>query len=80
MDIQKIITDLVSKLTGNADLIKQFKLDPAEIIKKLTGQTVNADQLKEIVAGVTKALGGNLGDVVSGGKGFLAKLKSFFGA
>ena len=80
MDIQKIISDMVSKLTGHSDLIKQFTSDPGALIKKLTGQTVNADQLKEIVAGVTKALGGNLGDVVSGGKGFLAKLKSFFGA
>ena len=80
MDIQKVISEVVSKLTGNSDLIKKFTADPAAIIKQLTGFIANADQLKEIVAGVTKALGGNLGDVVSGGKGFLAKLKSFFGA
>jgi len=79
MDIQKIITDLVGQLTGNNDLISKFTSDPAALIKKLTGFEVNADQVKEIVAGVTSALGGNLGDAVSEGKGLLDKIKGFFG-
>ena len=33
MDIQKIITDLVGKLTGNKDLISKFTSDPLSIIK-----------------------------------------------
>ena len=79
MDIQKIISDIVAKVTGNNDLIKQFKDNPAALIKKLTGFEVDAKQLKEIVAGVTKALGGNLDSAVSQGKGLLAKIKSLFG-
>ena len=79
MDIQKIISDLVSKLTGNSDLIKQFTSDPGSLIKKLTGFEVNADQLKEIVAGVTKLLGNSAGEAVEQGKGILDKLKGLFG-
>ena len=55
MDIQKIISDIVAKVTGNGDLIKKFTSDPAGMIKELTGFEVNADQLKEIVSGVTGA-------------------------
>jgi len=79
MDIQKLISDIVAKVTGNSDLIKKFTSDPAAIIKQLTGFEVNADQLKEIVSGVTKALGNNVGDVVKEGTGLLGKIKGFFG-
>jgi len=79
MDIQKIISDMVSKLTGHSDLIKQFTSDPGALIKKLTGFDVNADQLKEIVAGVTKMLGNGAGEAVEQGKGILNKLKSLLG-
>ena len=79
MDIQKIISDIVSKVTGNSDLIKKFTSDPAAIIKELTGFEVNADQLKEIVSGVTKAIGVNADDVLKEGKGILDKVKGIFG-
>lgn len=79
MDIQKVILEVVSKLTGNSDLIKKFTVDPAAIIKQLTGFIANADQLKEIVAGVSKALGIDAGKALEQGKGLLAKLKSLFG-
>ena len=79
MDIQKIISDIISKVTGNNDLIQKFTSDPAALIKQLTGFEVNADQLKEIVSGVTKALGGNVGEAVKEGKGLLDKIKGFFG-
>ncbi len=79
MDIQKVISELVGKLTGNKDLIGKFTADPGAIIKQLTGLVANQDQIKQMVAGVTKALGINANDIVSGSKGFLAKLKSFFG-
>ncbi len=79
MDIQKMISDIVAKLTGNSDLIKKFTSNPAAIIKELTGFEVDAGQLKEIVAGVTKALGTNAGEVLKEGKGILDKIKGFFG-
>ena len=78
MDIQKIISDIVAKVTGNSDLIKKFTADPAKMIKELTGFEVNTDQVKEIVAGVTKALGSSAGEVVKQSAGFLAKIKAFF--
>ena len=37
MDIQKIIKDLVAKLTGNKDLISKFTADPISAIKDLLG-------------------------------------------
>ena len=79
MDIQKIISDLVAKVTGNNDLIKKLTSDPASTIKELTGLDVDASQIKEIIDGVTKALGDNAGDIVKEGKGLLDKVKSIFG-
>lgn len=79
MDIQKIISDIAAKLTGNSDLIKNFTSDPAAIIKQLTGFEVNADQLKEIVAGVTSALGIKADDLLKNGMGILDKVKGIFG-
>ena len=79
MDIQKIISELVVKLTGKNDLIAKFTSDPGKIIKDLTGFDVSADQIKEIVAGVSKALGIDAGKALEQGKGLLAKLKSLFG-
>ncbi len=79
MDIQKMINDLVSKVTGNSDLFEKLTSDPAATIKELTGFDVNADQIKEIINGVTKALGENAGDVLKEGKGLLDKVKNLFG-
>lgn len=79
MDIQKMISEIVSKVTGNTDLIKKFTSDPAAVIKELLGIDVNADQIKEIVAGVTSALGDNASDAIKEGMGLLDKVKSFFG-
>ncbi len=79
MDIQKIISDLVSKLTGNNDLIAKFTSDPGALIKQLTGFEVNADQITEIVAGVTEKLGINADDALKQGKGLIDKIKGIFG-
>ena len=51
MDIQKIIGDLVSKLTGNKDLIAQFTKDPLGAIKELLGIDLDKDQLDAVVKG-----------------------------
>ncbi len=78
MDIQKIISDVVAKLTGNSDLISKFTSDPGAIIKQITGLDISADQIREVVAGVTKALGIDAGDAVKQGKGILDKIKGIF--
>ncbi len=79
MDIQKMISDVVAKLTGNNDLIGKFTSDPAAIIKQLTGFEVNAEQLQAIVKGVTEKLGIDAGDILKEGKGLLDKIKGIFG-
>ena len=59
MDIQKIISDLVGKLTGNADLIAKFKSDPLAIVKDLLGIDLDPSMLDDVVKGVTGQLGGS---------------------
>ncbi len=79
MDIQKIISDVVAQLTGKKDLIDKFMADPAAAIKELTGLSVDAEQLIQIVKGVSEKLGIDADDVLKNGKGLLDKLKGFFG-
>ena len=79
MDLQKIISDLVSKLTGNKDLIAKFTADPLNAIKDLLGIDLDADQLAKVVKGVQSALGDSAGDALAEGKGLLDKIKGLFG-
>ena len=78
MDIQKIIKEVASKLTGNSDLVKKFTADPATIIKQLTGIEVSQDKIAEIVKGVKELLGSNLTDTLKDSKGILNKIKGLF--
>ena len=79
MDIQKIISDLVAKLTGNKDLIASFTKDPVKAIKDLLGIDIGSDQVSEIVKGVTSQLGDLTGDVAKEGGSFVKKILGFFG-
>lgn len=78
MDIQKIIGDLVSKLTGNNDLIAKFTKDPLSIVKNLLGIDLDPSQLAEVVKGVTGKLG-LPGDISKEATGILGKIKGLFG-
>ncbi len=79
MDIQKIISDLVGKLTGNKDLIAKFTSDPLTVIKDLLGIDLDVSQLGEVVKGVTGQLGDITGDAAKQAGGILSKIKSIFG-
>ena len=79
MDIQKIVSDLVSKLTGNKDLIAKFTADPLKAIKDLLGIDLDPSQLGDVVKGVTGQLGDITGDAAKQAGGILSKLKSIFG-
>ena len=79
MDIQKIISDLVSKLIGNKDLIAQFTSDPLKAIKDLLGIDLDPSQISEVVKGVTDQLGDITGDAAKEAGGVLDKIKSLFG-
>jgi len=79
LDIQKIISDLIGKLTGNKDLIEKFTSDPLSLIKDLLGIDLNPSQLAEVVKGVTEKLGDITGDAANEAGGIMNKLKNLFG-
>lgn len=79
MDIQKIISDLVAKLTGNKDLISKFTSNPLSVVKELLGIDLDASQIGEVVKGVTGQLGDITGDAAKQAGGILGKIKSIFG-
>ena len=76
MDIQKIISELVRKLTGNGDLIAKFKSDPLSVIKDVLGIDLDPAKLSQVVAGVTSQLGG---ETAKKAGGFLSRIKALFG-
>ena len=79
MDIQKIISDIVSKIGGNKDMISKFTANPAALIKELTGLEIDANQIQEIIKGVASRLGIDAADILKEGKGLLDKVKGLFG-
>ena len=78
MDIQKLIGDLVAKLTGNKDLIAKFTSNPLGMIKDLLGVDLDPSQLDDVVKGVTGQLGDITGDAAKQAGGILNKIKSLF--
>ena len=79
MDIQKIISDLVSKLTDNKELIAKFTADPLAAVKDLLGIDLNPSQLAEVVKGVTSRIDDLSGDAAKEAGGLLDKVKGLFG-
>ena len=78
MDIQKIINDVVAKLTGNPDLIKSFLSNPVQLLEKTFGIDLPDDQINQIIEGVKGKL--DLGNIdLKDATGLLGKLKGLFG-
>ena len=78
MDIQKIINDVVAKLTGNPDLIKQFLANPVQLLEKTFGIDLPDDQINQIIDGVKSKI--DLSNIdVKQAAGLLGKLKGMFG-
>ena len=77
MDIQKIITDVLNKLTNDKALKASFLKDPVKAIEKLTGLDLPDDQINAIIAGVKAKL--DVDDVAGKAKGILGTLSSLFG-
>ncbi len=77
MDIQKIISDIAKKISGNDTLIKSFTSDPIKAVKDLLGLDISADQIGEIVSGVTKLLGQSAAGKAK--NGLLDKIKGVLG-
>ena len=78
MDIQKLIGDLVAKLTGNKDLIAKFTSNPLGAIMDLLCIDLDPSQLDEVVKGVTGQLGDITGDAAKQAGGILSKIKNLF--
>ena len=75
MDIQKTITDLIAKITGDKNLLNKFKADPTSAVKSLLGNVdLSSGDLKSIVDGVTAKL--NLEGAAKEATGFLGKIKA----
>ncbi|MBQ3424114.1 MAG: hypothetical protein IJH38_02815 [Clostridia bacterium] len=78
MDIEKIIGEVVAKLTGNPDLIKSFLSNPVQLLEKTFGIDLPDDQINQIIEGVKGKL--DLGSIdVGQAAGLLGKLKGLFG-
>ena len=81
MDIQKIISDVVAKLMGNPDLIKQFLGNPVQLLEKTFGIDLPDDQINQVIEGVKGKLdlsNIDLGNVQKAA-GVLGKLKGILG-
>lgn len=78
MDIQKIIGDVVAKLTGNPELIKSFLANPVETLEKTFGIDLPDDQINQVIEGVKSKI--DLSKIDLGeAAGLLGKLKGLFG-
>ena len=78
MDIQKIIADVVAKLTGNPDLIKSFLSNPVELLEKTFGIDLPDDQINQVIDGVKGKLDLSNLDIKEAA-GILDKIKGLFG-
>ncbi len=76
-DIEKVASQIVSKLTGNSDLLSQFKKDPIGTVTKTLGIQIPEDKIKEVISLVTSKLGSEAAS--SGISGILGKIKGIFG-
>ena len=78
MDIQKIISDVVAKLTGNPELIKSFLANPVQTLEKTFGIDLPDDQINQVINGVKEKIDLSKFDAKDA-VGLLGKLKGLFG-
>ena len=78
MDIQKIISDVVAKLTGNPELIKNFLSDPVKVLEKTFGIDLPDEQINQVIEGVKGKIDLSKLDVKEAA-GLLGKLKGILG-
>ena len=78
MDIQKIIADVVARLTSNPDLIKSFISNPVQLLEKTFGIDLPDDQINKVIEGVKGQIDLSKFDVKEAA-GLLGKLKGILG-
>ena len=83
MDIQKIISDVIARLTSNPDLIKSFLSNPVQLLEKTFGIDLPDDQINQVIEGVKGQLDLSKIDLskidLKDAAGVLDKLKGFLG-
>lgn len=77
MDIQKIITEVLNKLSADKTLKDKFLKDPVKALEELTGIDLPDDQINAVIAGVKAKL--NVDDVTEKAKGVMGVLGGLFG-
>ena len=76
-NIEKYVSQVVEKLTGNKNLLEGFKKDPVGTVKKLLANlNLDDDLLKTIATAVKGKI--NLDDVAGKAGGILGMLKKLF--
>ena len=78
MDIQKIIADVVARLTSNPDLIKSFLSNPVQLLEKTFGIDLPDDQINKVIEGVKSQIDLSKFDPKDAA-GLLGKIKGIFG-
>ena len=78
MDIQKIIADVVARLTSNPDLIKSFLSNPVQLLEKTFGIDPPDDQINKVIEGVKNQIDLSKFDLKDAA-GLLGKIKGIFG-
>ncbi len=77
MDIQKIITDVLEKLTNDDGLKASFMDNPTKLLEKLVGIDLPDDKIDAIIKGIMAKL--NVDDLADKAKDVLGVLGGLFG-
>lgn len=77
MDIQKIITEVLEKLTENKDLRKAFDVDPVKVLEKTFNIDLPDDQVNAVIKAIKAKL--DLDDVADVAGKVLGGLSGLFG-
>lgn len=75
-DITKYAEQVISKITGNNEMISKFKSDPTKTVTDLLGIKLDDNIIQSIIKLVTSKL--DLGELTKKG-GLLDKIKKFLG-
>ena len=78
MDIQKIIGEVVAKLTSNPDLIQSFLSNPVQLLEKTFGIDLPDAQINQVIEGVKSQIDLSKFDIKDAA-GLLGKLKGILG-
>ncbi|MBE5782075.1 MAG: hypothetical protein E7329_02015 [Clostridiales bacterium] len=77
MDIEKIIEQIVEKLTGDDQLMEKFKKDPVKMVTDVLGIKLDDDIIDAVVTAVKGKL--DLDELKDKAEDLLGGLKGLFG-